>query len=186
MAPSDEDELQHALATAVSLKRPVALRYPRARAAGVPMSPEPLALPLGKGRLLAGEASEPGVLVVAAGTVVKAALAAVRRAQEAGLQAALFDARYVKPLDGAALQELGRRAAGLVTVEENVLAGGFGAAVLESLADAAVTLPRVRRLGLPDTFIDHGAQEDLLREVGLDADAIFAAIQALAEPGRRS
>ena len=183
LAPSDEDELQHALATALSLDGPVALRYPRGCATGGPMADAPRVLPLGRGRVVSGDPEAPGVAVVSAGTVLAAARQAVDRAREAGIQALLFDARYVKPLDRDAILGLARRARGLVTVEENALAGGFGSAVVELLVDAGVSLPPVRRLGLPDRFVEHGSQEDLRREVGLDTRAVLEAIQALARPG---
>jgi 1-deoxy-D-xylulose-5-phosphate synthase len=181
LAPSNEDELQHALATAVSLKRPVALRYPRGQVAGVEMALKPQLLPLGQGRLVCGDESDPGILVLAAGTVANSAQAAVRRAQKSGIQATLFDVRYVKPVDRDAIVRLGSRASGLLTIEENVLAGGFGGAVLECLVDAGVALPPTRRLGLPDAFVEHGSQDELLRVVGLDPESIFEALAGLAQ-----
>jgi 1-deoxy-D-xylulose-5-phosphate synthase len=147
------------------------------------MAPEPRVLPLGRGRLLAGDGADPGVLVLSAGTVTREALAAVASARARGIKATLFDARFVKPLDEETIVGLCRRASAIVTVEENALAGGFGAAVLECLADAGLALPPVRRLGLPDAFVGHGAQEELLREVGLDADSIVAVVERLAEVG---
>jgi 1-deoxy-D-xylulose-5-phosphate synthase len=149
------------------------------------MAAEPRILPLGKGHLVAGEADAPGVLVASAGTVLEAVLDAARRAGKSGIQCSVFDVRYVKPMDRTALLDLCSRATGLVTVEENALAGGFGAAVVEALVDARARPLPVRRLGLPDEFIEHGSQGELRSEVGLDADGIFRAIEAVAEAARR-
>ncbi len=179
LAPSDEDELQHALATALSLGGPVAVRYPRGAGTGCALSEAPERLPLGRGRVVAGDPDAPGVAVLCAGTVLAAAREAVARVSANGAQACLFDARYVKPLDRDAVVRLARGARGLVTVEENALAGGFGSAVLECLADEGIPVPPVRRLGLPDRFVEHGTQAELRRDVGLDADAVERAIRSL-------
>ncbi|GAB4258825.1 1-deoxy-D-xylulose-5-phosphate synthase [Deferrisoma sp.] len=180
LAPADEGELRHALATALGLGRPAAVRYPRGKGIGVPREGPPRPWPLGKGRVVLGDPADPGVLVLSAGTVLGAARAAVERARVEGIQALVFDARYVKPLDRQGIVDLASRARAVVTVEENALAGGFGSAVLECLADEGVPIPRVRRLGLPDRFVEHGTQDELRRLVGLDADAILAAVRDLA------
>ncbi len=180
LAPADEGELRHALATALALGRPAAVRYPRGKGLGVPREGSPTPWPLGEGRVVLGDPADPGVLVLSAGTVLGAARAAVERARADGIQALLFDARYVKPLDREGIRDLASRARAIVTVEENALAGGFGSAVLECLADEGVPIPRVRRLGLPDRFVEHGTQDELRRLVGLDADAILAAVRDLA------
>ncbi len=179
LAPSDEDELQHALATALALDGPAAVRYPRGAGTGCELSKTPQVLPLGRGRIVAGDPDDPGVAVLCAGTVLAAAREAVDRVSAEGTQACLFDARYVKPLDRDAVVRLARRARGLVTVEENALAGGFGSAVLECLADEGRPVPPVRRLGLPDRFVEHGTQAELRRDVGLDAGAVERAIRSL-------
>ncbi len=180
LAPADEDELQHALATAVGLGGPAAVRYPRGCGPGAPLAPEPRILAPGKGRVVAGDPSRPGVLVVSAGTVLAAAVAGAEQGMREGIQACVFDARYVKPLDRETLVALARGATGLVTVEEGAVAGGFGSAVLECLAGADVLPPRVRLLGLPDRFVEHGSQSELRKEVGLDADGVLRAIRAAA------
>ncbi len=185
LAPSDEDELQHALATAVALGGPAAVRYPRGCGTGVPMAPDPARMPVGSGRIAWGDPDRPDVLVACAGTVLEAAVEGARRAAKNGAQACVFDARYVKPLDRDALGRIAGKAAGLVTVEENVVAGGFGSAVLEALAEAG-ELPRaVRMLGLPDRFVEHGSPGELRREVGLDAEAVARAIEEAARPAGR-
>ncbi|HSH68533.1 MAG TPA: transketolase C-terminal domain-containing protein, partial [Deferrisomatales bacterium] len=168
-----------ALATAVSLGRPVAVRYPRGCGTGCSLEGPPEQLPLGKGRLVRGSAENPGVLVLSCGTVLEAALEAVRQVSEKGVQAAVFDVRYVKPLDGEAILALAGRASGVVTVEENALAGGFGSAVLELLAASGAGCPPVRRVGLPDRFVEHGTQGELRSALGLDAPGIREAILAM-------
>ena len=106
MAPADDDELRHALATAVSLDRPVALRYPRGCGTGFPMDGPLQILPLGRGRLVHGSEESPGVLVLSCGTVLEAVLDAVTQAEKSGVQATVFDVRYVKPLDVEAITGL--------------------------------------------------------------------------------
>jgi 1-deoxy-D-xylulose-5-phosphate synthase len=177
LAPADEDELQNALATAVALGGPVALRYPRGCALGVALAPEPHSLPLGRGRLAFGDAQHPGVLVLSAGTILAAALQAAEQATTEGIQASVFDARYVKPLDRDAILGLVGRASGLLTVEESAGAGGFGSAVLELLAAAGALPPSVTCLALPDRFVEHGGQEELRGDLGLNADGILRAIR---------
>jgi 1-deoxy-D-xylulose-5-phosphate synthase len=180
LAPADENELRHALATAVALGGPVALRYPRGCGTGCSLD-EPLThLPLGKGRLVSGSEEDPGVLVLSCGTVLGAVREAAERASKIGVQASVFDVRYVKPLDAEAILALVGRAVGLVTVEENALAGGFGSAVLEVLAASGVSIPPIRRLGLPDRFVEHGTQAELRAGLGLDSEGIVEAILALA------
>ncbi|MBF0628301.1 MAG: 1-deoxy-D-xylulose-5-phosphate synthase [Magnetococcales bacterium] len=176
MAPADENELRHMLATAIALGKPVALRYPRGAALNLP--PEPIKLlPVGVGRILQ-EGSD--ITLIAVGQPVHVALQAARRLEEAGFAVGVFDARFVKPLDATLL----RRAAAsrvVVTLEENTTMGGFGAAVLEFLAaegllDAGL---KVRNWGLPDRFIPHGTQAELRAELELDADGLVQRIQSL-------
>ncbi|MGB4682552.1 MAG: 1-deoxy-D-xylulose-5-phosphate synthase [Dethiobacteria bacterium] len=170
MAPCNEDELQHMLYTALyGAPGPAALRYPRDKGEGVPLS-EPRLLPWGKGELLR-EGKD--LLIVAAGTVANAALAAADRlAREAGIDAAVINARFVKPLDEELILQWARRCGRLLTVEESILAGGFGSAVLELLAERGLALP-VSRLGIDDRFVEQGPRELLLSLYGLDAEGIY-------------
>ncbi|MBI5015147.1 MAG: 1-deoxy-D-xylulose-5-phosphate synthase [Deltaproteobacteria bacterium] len=180
LAPSDEAELADALATAVALGGPAAVRYPRGTGTGAPVCDNARTWPMAKGRLVFGDAADPGVLVLCAGTVLGAGLEAARRAAEEDIQATVFDVRYVKPLDRGVIADLCSRCRGVVTVEENALAGGFGSAVVELLVDAGSSVPPIRRLGLPDEFVEHGSQAELRATLGLDASGILAAIRALA------
>ncbi len=174
-APRDENELQHLLATGIESGQPFALRFPRGAAPGVDLDPDPKPLPLGRGALL-----RPGddVALVGLGKTVAAALEAAERLAERGLSAAVVDARFAKPLDVDLLAEAGGRTGLLLTVEDHVLAGGFGSAVLEALAEAAPGV-RVERLGLPDRFVEHGDTDAQWREAGIDAEGIVARVERL-------
>jgi 1-deoxy-D-xylulose-5-phosphate synthase len=172
MAPRDENELQHALYTAVQHvaagRGPIALRYPRGAGVGVPLDTELRALPLGRGELLR-EGRDLAILAV--GHMVAPAVEASDRLREWGLACAVLDARFVKPLDTEAILALADQVQGFVTIEEHVLAGGFGAAVLELLAAHRRRLP-VECLGIPDAFVEHGKQSALRAALGLDAAGI--------------
>ena len=180
MAPSDENEMRHALATALAHDGPAAFRFPRGSAVGVPLDPEPVALPLGKGRLLRDGGKGADVAIVAAGPPARAALEAAELLAKEGISATVVDARFVKPLDEELIAAVASAARRLVTVEEAALAGGFGSAVLEGLERAGL-LQKVatRRLGLPDRFVTHGDPQKQRAELGLDARGIAEACRQL-------
>lgn len=169
LAPRNEDELQHALYTALySSPGPAALRYPRANGEGVELT-EPRAWPWGKGELLReGE----DLLIVAAGTVTGAASEAAEKLFWQGVRAAVIDARFVKPLDEELIAAWARRCRRVLTVEENVLAGGFGSAVGELLEKKAIVCPLLR-LGIGDRFVEHGPRSLILKQHRLDAEGIY-------------
>ncbi len=184
-APRDENELQHLLATAVASGRPFAVRFPRGSARGVTLDPEARPLTIGRGELLR-EGDD--VALVALGKTVDAALEAAEELGRRGVDAAVVDARFAKPLDVELLTELGQRCGHVVTLEDHVLHGGFGSAVLEALAETAPQVA-VRRFGLPDAFVEHGSAEEQWRWVGLDAASVVAAVErqvAPAPPRRRA
>lgn len=163
MAPKDENELRRMLITALSLDGPAAIRYPRGTAAGVPLTDDVQPLPLGKGEIL----REGGdVCFLAVGSMTANALQAAELLAADGIAAEVVNMRFVKPLDRELLLEAAGHVKLLVTVEENVLAGGFGSAVLECLADAGRTVPLVR-LGIPDRFVPQGGRSLLWEECGL-------------------
>jgi 1-deoxy-D-xylulose-5-phosphate synthase len=170
MAPSDEDECRRMLTTAFSLGGPAAVRYPRGSGPGAAVSKEMQALPLGKGVLRRRGRS--GVAILAFGTLVKPALDAAE-----DLDATVADMRFVKPLDSDLVAELAATHRLLVTAEENAVSGGAGSAVAEALAERSILTPLLH-LGLPDRFVDHGDQAQLLASVGLDKSGIVAAIRA--------
>ena len=169
MAPADENECRQMLYTGFLLDTPAAVRYPRGGGPGVPVEPELRALPIGK-----AEVRREGrrVAILAFGTLLKAAL-------EAGeeLDATVVNMRFVKPLDDTLVAQLARAHALLVTVEDNVAAGGAGSAVAESLAAQGIVAP-ILHLGLPNEFIEHGDQYQLLAGAGLAEDGLLASIRA--------
>ncbi len=170
MAPSSQLELQRMLATALTLDGPAALRYPRGLAApfAAPEVLEPVEV--GRGEVLA-EGAEVALIGIGTGVGIVSGAAALLRTR--GLTPTVVDARFVKPLDCELLGRLAATHRLLVTVEENVLAGGFGSAVLEEVAPSRV---EVLRFGLPDAFVPHGDRVRLLRDAGLTAEAVAAAV----------
>lgn len=179
MAGKDEAELRDLLATAMAHDGPAALRYPRGVGVGADCSGRARVLPVGKGELLRDGRD---LCVLAVGSRVYPCLeAAEELEQEHGLKIAVFNARFVKPLDEKAIVELAGRFKTIVTVEENALAGGFGSAVLELLADrGALSGLTVRRLGLPDHFVEHGTQKELRVSLGLDKGGIKRSLLEMA------
>ncbi len=178
-APSDENELVRALRTALEAPGPVALRYPRGAGTGGRVDANPTPLPLGRGRLIQ-DTEHPRVALLCAGTTVSAALQAAKRLEQRKIPALLADARFIKPLDAELIVQLARRAGRILTIEENALCGGFGAAVCSLLQQHSVLVP-VKMLGIPDRFIPHGTAKQLRHELRLDADGIFAAAMELVE-----
>ncbi len=174
MAPKDENELQHMLKTAIYADRPIALRYPRGNGYGVRLDQELTELPLGKGEILADGND---LAIIAIGSTVYPSLEAATRLGERGIRATVINARFVKPLDRELIMEAAARTGCLVTVEENALQGGFGSAVLELLEQEGVTGVRVKRLGIPDRFIEQGPQPQLRADLGLDAAGIAASAE---------
>ncbi|MFN8218119.1 MAG: 1-deoxy-D-xylulose-5-phosphate synthase [Solirubrobacterales bacterium] len=179
MAPRDEAMLVHMLHTAIAHDGPAALRYPRGAAEGValPAAPEPV--PIGVGEVLA-EGERVALLGYGYGVAVAREAAAILA--EHGIAATVADARFAKPLDGELLERLAREHELVVTIEENVLAGGFGSGVLEHLEDAFAEAPaeraRVMRVGLPDRYVTHGKPALLRGEVGLTGEAVAERVLA--------
>jgi 1-deoxy-D-xylulose-5-phosphate synthase len=184
MAPRDEAMLVHMLHTALRHDDgPVALRYPRGEAEGVPLPALPEPIEIGRGEVL--RAGGERVAFLGYGYGVPVALgAAARLAEEHGVEATVADARFAKPLDDELLDRLAAEHEVLVTVEENVLAGGFGSAVLEHLADRdRLGSTRVMRFGLPDRYVTHGKPALLREEVGLTPEAVAERVaEAVLEP----
>ena len=176
MAPKDENELRHMLKTAIYLGGPVSLRYPRGAGYGVSLDQELREIPVGRGEELAGGSD---VAIIAIGSTVQPALAAALDLEGDGIRATVINARFVKPLDRELILTAARRCGTVVTVEENALQGGFGSAVLELLAEERLTGLRVKRIGIPDRFIEHGSQTQLRKDLGLDAAGIAAAVRML-------
>jgi 1-deoxy-D-xylulose-5-phosphate synthase len=173
MAPKDEEELRHMLYTAVYLDGPVALRYPRGKALGVPMTDELHQLEVGKAELLRPatleEAERADVAVLAYGSTVAQAELAAQELAEEGIRVAVVNARWAKPLDEEMILNLAQGINRLVTIEDHVIAGGFGSAVLELLERHGIHDVDTRVIALPDTFVEHGAITILKELYGLSS-----------------
>jgi len=182
MAPKDENELQHMLKTAVDHPGPISLRYPRGEGCGVEMDRELRNLEIGKAELLR---SGKDIAILAIGHTVLPALRAAEDLAPLGIDAAVVNARFVKPLDRDLLRDIVKRVPAVITVEDHAVTGGFGSAVLEFLAEEGIGDVRVRRLGVPDRFIPHGTQDELRKLCGFDQEAITQAALQMVRLGRK-
>ncbi len=174
MAPRDAEQLRDMIRTAVEYDMgPIAFRYPRDK---VPFEPdysrEPQPVPIGKAEIMKEDGD---ILLVAIGSMVLPSLDAANALAERGINIKVVDARFVKPLDEELLLDLAADTKAIVTVEENVLAGGFGSAILELLSSRGIRKP-VLNIGLPDRFIEHGPRSKLLEVVGLTSEGVSAKI----------
>ncbi len=172
MAPADENECRQMLYTGFRIDGPAAVRYPRGEGPGVPVVKAMNALPLGMAEV---KRRGTGIAILAFGTMVSPALEAAGE-----IDATLVNMRFVKPLDVGLLEEMAASHRLLVTVEENVIAGGAGAGVAEALAALGVHTPVVH-YGLPDRLIQHGTREEMLADAGLTKEGILAFIQSQSE-----
>jgi len=182
MVPKDENELQHVMETARVAQSPLAFRYPRGRGYGVPLDRQWRPIEIGKGELLRhGD----HVAILAIGSTVLPSLEAAEELARHGIQAAVVNGRFVKPLDTELICRLSEETGRVLTVEENALEGGFGSAVLELLQARGLDAVKVRRLGIPDVFVEHGPPERLRRIYGIDKAGIFNAVDEwMSEEGR--
>jgi 1-deoxy-D-xylulose-5-phosphate synthase len=184
MSPKDENELRHMVQTAVAYEGgPIALRFPRGEGLGVPMDDELHEIPIGRAEVLSRGRD---VVFVAIGAMVAPCVTAAAALRAGGVDAGVVNARFVKPLDGAVLDELAGGDALVVTVEDNALAGGFGSAVNEYWVEHRYDTTNLRNLGLPDRFIEHGERDALLAELGLSPDEIAGFAAALHAERRRA
>ncbi|MBS0613013.1 MAG: 1-deoxy-D-xylulose-5-phosphate synthase [Proteobacteria bacterium] len=177
MAPSDENECRQMLYTGTTLPSPSAVRYPRGGGPGVPVQEEMTALPLGKAQVRREGRS--GLALLAFGSM----LAVAEQLGEL-FDATVVNMRYVKPLDEDLIQRVARRAEGIVTLEENVVAGGAGSGVAQVLSQTGFCIPLLH-IGIPDRFIAHGSREDCLADAGLDLASVRAQVAAWWRPSRR-
>ena len=180
MAPKDEAELRDMLYTALEIGRPCAIRYPRGAGEGVRLRRSFSLLEVGKAEVLR-EGKD--VCIWAVGSRVWPAFRAAEALEDEGISCTVVNARFVKPLDTDLLLETVTSHRALVTVEENVLQGGFGSALLEAL-EAKGARAKVLRMGVPDVFVEHGPPELLRRKYGLDEDGIERAVRAVLEGER--
>jgi 1-deoxy-D-xylulose-5-phosphate synthase len=175
MAPKDENELRHMLFTALNYAGPVAIRYPRGRGLGVPLDPEYRIIPIGESELLREGRN---LTLIALGSMVSPSLEAAVEMEKEGLSTTVVNCRFVKPLDKKLADYAGKTGRVLV-VEENIQQGGLGSAVVELFSDVGLKAVTVRRLGLPDSFVEHGPVEVLREKLGLDKAGIIKAARAL-------
>lgn len=176
MAPKDENELRQMMATALGHKGPIAFRYPRGIGTGIKLDRNIDMLPIGKGEVLTDGND---LLILAIGNSVNEALSAQSTLREENISTTVVNCRFVKPLDVELIISLARTIPRIVTVEENALHGGFGSAVLECLIDQGMTGFQLKRIGIPDIFVEHGSQEFLRSKYEIDAPAIVKAAKHL-------
>ena len=175
MAPKDENEFRHMLATmAAHDSGPIAVRYPRGSGLGVPLDETLRALPIGEAELLRQGGD---LLLIAYGTMVAVAMKAAEILEAAGIRAAVINARFAKPLDERLILEWARRVPRVATLEEGALPGGFGDAVLELFAKEPISGLRARAFGVPDRFFDHATRDSLLRSAGLHPDPLASELK---------
>jgi 1-deoxy-D-xylulose-5-phosphate synthase len=182
MAPMDENELRRILLTAIQYEDgPIAFRYPRGSGYGVPLDDEIKPLEIGRGEVL----REGGdVLLLAIGSTVHPALQAATRLNAEGISVTVVNSRFVVPLDEELIGDLALRHRVLMTVEENVITGGFGSAVLELLHATGNIPPRVYRLGIPRCFVEHSPQAVLRKQYHLDPEGIAQEIRTALNHGK--
>jgi len=168
LAPKSPDELQLMLPWALRQRKPVAIRYPRGKA---PQYEVPgTAISLGSAEMLRDGSD---VVLIAIGNPVIAALTAAERLETQGIHAAVVNARFIKPLDRDMILSLASRTPRIITIEENALQGGFGSAVLECLNEAEMFSVKVKRIGIPDSFIEQGTMDSLRAKYNIDEEGIY-------------
>ena len=168
MSPKDENELRHLLYSAYLYEKPAVVRYPRGEARGVVMDETFKEIPLGTWeRLKDGK----DIAIVACGNTVHPALSAALKLEGEGIRCCVVNGRFIKPMDREMLISLASEVPRILTVEENVLIGGFGSGVMEIFSEEGITIP-VKRLGIPDTFLSHGSQSNLRKSIGIDEEGI--------------
>ncbi len=168
MAPKDENELQHMLYSALKYPGAVAIRYPRSAGEGVEMDWEFKEIPFGKAELIKDGKD---LTIVVIGNMVYQALRAGQELEKEGISVAVINARFVKPLDEELILEFAKKTGRVITIEENTLMGGFGSAICELLMDRNTSV-KLKRIGLPDKFIEHGDLKTLKNKYGLTSDYI--------------
>jgi 1-deoxy-D-xylulose-5-phosphate synthase len=176
MAPKDENEFQHMLKTAVECGCPVSVRYPRGKGVGVSIDDTPKSLEIGKGEVILDGND---IAIVAIGSTVCSAVAASEKLKAEGISAMVINSRFVKPLDEELLCDVAKSIKKVITVEENVLMGGFGSAVLELFEKAGIYGVSVTRLGIEDEFAEHATQTELRSMYGIDEDGIAKTVRKM-------
>ena len=178
MAPKDDNELRQMLITALSHKGPAAIRYPRGVAMVSKIKGTDSLISMGKGEILT---NGDDILILCIGQTVTVALNAQSELSSAGITATIVNCRFVKPLDTDLICSLAGKIPRIITVEENVLQGGFGSAILECLNDNKIKVFSLKRIGIGDTFVEHGSQNLIRAKYGIDAQAIIKTAKELME-----
>ena len=178
MVPKDENEFQHMIKTAMECPFPTAFRYPRGKGVGVKREVSLQPIDIGKGEVLR-EGQD--ILIIAIGSTVYPSLRAAEKLVGEGIRAAVINSRFLKPLDGTLLCDWAKRTGKVLTVEENVLQGGFGSAVLELFQERGLISVQVKRLGIPDIFLEHGPQALLREKYGIDENGIIKGVKKMFE-----
>ena len=181
MVPKDEDELADMLFTAMQHNGPIAVRYPRGVGPGTPVKDVPRAIPIGQAELLQ-QGERDRVAFFALGALGPMAQEAAAKLEGEGVSSAVINARFAKPIDVAMLEFYARSVDAIVTLEDHVLKGGFGSAVLEELNTLGLTTPVVR-IGWPDQFIEHGKPDALRAKYGITVDAMLAQLRPILSKG---
>ena len=172
------------LLTAIEHAGPAAIRYPRGSGFGVDITAKPKQIEIGKAEMVR---SGSDVAIVAYGTMVGPAVEAAERLSKDGVDAAVVNARFVKPIDAEMMKRLSAECGTIVTVEEAYLAGGFGSAVMETLeSEGVLEATKVVRMGVEDEIVSHGDPKVLLGDYGLDADGIYESSARQRSTGRRT
>jgi 1-deoxy-D-xylulose-5-phosphate synthase len=180
MDPKDEDELADMLYTAMQYEGPIAIRYPRGVGPGTPVKDLPRSIPIGKAELLHnGEQDQ--VAVFALGNMIPMAREVAARLEDEGVSAAVINARFAKPVDAEMIEFYARQVDVVLTLEDHVLSGGFGSAVLEAVSNNGIKTPVVR-MGWPDRFIEHGKLDDLRVKYGLSVSAALDKLKRHLKP----
>ena len=169
MAPKDENELRQMLVTALAYNGPISFRYPRGTVTGVDKDKDITPIPIGKGEVLR---KGDDILILAIGRTVGESLTAHSLLLEQGISSMVVNCRFVKPLDIELICSLATKIPRIISIEENVRQGGFGSAVLEGLHDEGITGFHFERMGISDTFVEHGPQKILRSKYGVDAQAV--------------
>jgi 1-deoxy-D-xylulose-5-phosphate synthase len=177
MAPKDENELRHMLKTAFETGHPTSLRYPRGNGFGVPLDAELKSLPIGKGEVLR-EGSHAAIFAI--GNEVRPAMQAAELLAKDGVEVAVINARFIKPLDDELIQRFCMAGAKIITIEEGSLAGGFGAAVMERAQELGLTGVDFHRIGIPDEYVHHGSPDVLRAQYDLHAEGIAKRVREFA------
>ncbi len=176
MAPKDENELSRMIVTAIAYPGPIAFRYPRGKGLGVCLDEDPAPLEIGKAEILS---QGNDLLLLAIGRCVSDAQEAEQILKQRGLHVSVVNCRFVKPLDSELICRMAEQIPRIITVEEHMLQGGFGSAVLECLSDSGITGFYMKRIGIEDTFVTHGPQDLLRSKYHIDAASIVQAAEEL-------